>query len=335
MALRALLGDDVHPATKAAFSKAGLTDLTEILCRSVPEIVAQTGLKASQVADVVCRLSLHAAPKPSTAAHLLTTATHDPISWGDAGLDRVGPIRTGHLIDLCGESSAGKTQLALQLCLAVQQPPECGGISARAVFINTEARFPMSRWHQLAKHCAQRYPSLASIAVSDNVFTNRINTADEFWMFVHEALPSLLSSSGVRLVVIDSIAALFRADFALDESAARAHVLFDIGRQLKQLAHAHKTAIVCINQVSAHVPEEVLPSFAPSRVIPALGLAWSSCINARYFVRRITSREASVQAACDVERQLSCALAPHLPEERASFFVDNDGCHSMEQAGIT
>ena len=99
----------------------------------------------------------------------------------------------------------------------------------------------------------------------------------------------LLLFSGVRLVVIDSIAALFRAEFSVEESALRAHVLFDVARSLKQLAHEHSAAVVCINQVSDRIVQEAL-TYARKRFIPALGLAWSSCVNTRFFVRRVTPR---------------------------------------------
>jgi RecA/RadA recombinase len=53
----------------------------------------------------------------------------------------------------------------------------------------------------------------------------------------------------VRLIVIDSIAALFRLDYGLDEASARASNLFTIALSLKRLAGKHGAAIVCTNQV--------------------------------------------------------------------------------------
>lgn len=41
-----------------------------------------------------------------------------------------GGLPLDGITELAGSSSAGKTQLALQLCLAVQFPPQHGGLEA-------------------------------------------------------------------------------------------------------------------------------------------------------------------------------------------------------------
>ena len=58
----------------------------------------------------------------------------------------------------------------------------------------------------------------------------------------------------MRLVVIDSIAALFRLDFGLDEASARASSLFSISAQLKRLADEYHAVVLCTNQArTTHV----------------------------------------------------------------------------------
>ena len=63
-------------------------------------------------------------------------------------------------------------------------------------------------------------------------------------------LPSLLTQQAVRLVVVDSLAALFRVEFTAGQAAARAHLLRAFGAQLRRLSDEHSAAIVCVNQVS-------------------------------------------------------------------------------------
>lgn len=62
-------------------------------------------------------------------------------------------------------------------------------------------------------------------------------------------LPSLLATGRVRLVVIDSIAALFRVEFGLNQAAQRAQLLRVCGAQLKRLSESYGVAVVCVNQV--------------------------------------------------------------------------------------
>lgn len=59
-----------------------------------------------------------------------------------------------------------------------------------------------------------------------------------------------MKNSNVRLIVIDSIAALFRVEFAIDEGVARSRALADLGQRLHKISFEYSTAIVCINQVS-------------------------------------------------------------------------------------
>ncbi|KAJ7400926.1 hypothetical protein BTVI_100787 [Pitangus sulphuratus] len=59
----------------------------------------------------------------------------------------------------------------------------------------------------------------------------------------------------VRLVVIDSIAALFRCEFGVSESVMKARYLQTFGAQLHSLSTRFRTPIMCINQVTDAVSE--------------------------------------------------------------------------------
>ncbi len=53
----------------------------------------------------------------------------------------------------------------------------------------------------------------------------------------------------MKLVVIDSIAALFRVEFGAGQAIQRAQLLREFGHQLKMLSEKHSAAVVCVNQV--------------------------------------------------------------------------------------
>ncbi len=53
----------------------------------------------------------------------------------------------------------------------------------------------------------------------------------------------------MKLVVIDSVAALFRVEFGAHQAIERAQVLREFGHRLKLLSERHHTAVVCVNQV--------------------------------------------------------------------------------------
>ena len=66
-------------------------------------------------------------------------------------------------------------------------------------------------------------------------------------------LPSLLSLHTVKLVVIDSLAALFRVEYGFDQAIERAKLLRAFGHRLKTISEKYKAAIVCVNQVSIYI----------------------------------------------------------------------------------
>ena len=61
--------------------------------------------------------------------------------------------------------------------------------------------------------------------------------------------PVLLSRGAARLIVVDSIAALFRCDFGPKESIKRSKEISSFGMQLHRLSHKFGVPVVCINQV--------------------------------------------------------------------------------------
>ena len=62
-------------------------------------------------------------------------------------------------------------------------------------------------------------------------------------------LPSLLTQQRVKLVVVDSMAALFRVEFSGEQASQRAQLLRSFGAQLRKLSDSFSTAVVCVNQV--------------------------------------------------------------------------------------
>ena len=98
-----------------------------------------------------------------------------------------------------------------------------------------------------------------------------------------------MNSYSVKLVIIDSIAALFRHEFNADESIQRAKSLWRQANSLKLLSERN-VAVVVINQVSDlfHDTPIMGTNLVPSsrKVVPTLGLTWSNCVNTRVQLSR-------------------------------------------------
>ncbi|KAI4203883.1 MAG: hypothetical protein LQ350_001505 [Teloschistes chrysophthalmus] len=179
------------------------------------------------------------------------------ISTTDPNLDAVlgGGIPTKYLTEVTGESGAGKTQFLLSLLLSTQLPPP-HGLSRPTVYISTEHPLPTSRLAQiLLKH-----PIYSSLPPAEKPSLNRIFSIQTPDLESQEhiltyQLPVLLQRHHVGLVVIDSIAANYRAECSSTSSSGaalglRSTQLVKLGHQLRNLAREHDCAIVLSNQVA-------------------------------------------------------------------------------------
>ena len=177
------------------------------------------------------------------------------------GLDHHG------ITEIAGEAGAGKTQLALQLLLQAQLPPQRGGLGGGAVYLHTDGashNATMSRLRSLAEAFARQHADLGATQerLLAHVYTIHVDSAEELWTVVSETLPALCDTSCVRLVVVDSIAVPFRtlteemeqAGGPAATSAAaygeRTSQLLLVAARLKQLSANASASVVVTNQVS-------------------------------------------------------------------------------------
>ncbi|KAF3070420.1 DNA repair protein rhp57 [Daldinia childiae] len=183
------------------------------------------------------------------------------ISTLDDDLDRAlgGGIPTGYITEITGESGAGKTQFLLTLLLACQLPPP-RGLGRPALYISTEAPLSTQRLSQmLANHPYLRTlppterPTLDGIV---GTMTPDLESQDHILSF---QVPVEVSRRNVGLLILDSVAANYRAEFERGSGsgakgganlAARSHELVRLGQQLHDLARRHDLAVVVANQVA-------------------------------------------------------------------------------------
>ncbi|KAF2736879.1 DNA repair protein-like protein RAD57 [Polyplosphaeria fusca] len=181
------------------------------------------------------------------------------ISTLDEKLDEAlgGGLPPDYLVEVTGESGAGKTQLLLTLLLASQLPPP-SGLSKSAVYISTEAPLATTRLTQLLSG----HPKLASLASSAKPSLSRIlsiQTPDleSQEHIIRYQLPVAIRKHNVGLVVLDSVAANYRAEFekrgprdGAASMAKRGTQLMQLGALLRDLARTEGISIVVANQVA-------------------------------------------------------------------------------------
>ncbi|MGC9097126.1 MAG: ATPase domain-containing protein, partial [Infirmifilum sp.] len=185
-----------------------------------------------------------------TAAELLELEEAGPrLTTGVRSLDELlgGGLRPGDLYEFAGEFGTGKTQLCHQLSVMVQLPAEKGGLPGKAVYIDTEGTFSPGRVASIA----QRF-GLDGKEVLRNIVVYRPLNTGELESFVRNLLNEHLES-GAKLVIIDSVIALYRAQFrGIEWLARRQQAINYLLDWVKRWARVYGAVAIITNQVLTH-----------------------------------------------------------------------------------
>ncbi|KAK3221395.1 hypothetical protein Dsin_008420 [Dipteronia sinensis] len=273
-------------------------------------------------------------------------------------LDRClgGAIPCNSITELVAESGSGKTQLCLQLSLSSQLPASHGGLSASSLYLHTEFPFPFRRLHQLSTNFRSSHPC-NDHDPCDNIFVQGVHTVDQL-LDIMPRIESFIKNSKsrlpIRLIVIDSIAALFRSDFenTPGDLKKRSSLFFKISGKLKAMAMGFGLAVVVTNQVVDLVaPDEGINGLkvgnlgclysSGRRVCPALGLAWANCVNSRLFLAKddefvhqdnqLVNGDGGDFVSRRTRRWIHVVFAPHLPKLSCEFEITRKGIFGVER----
>lgn len=224
---------------------------------------------------------------------LLLSPLLQPLSTGCQSIDSLLgggiPLDTHGLFEVSGAAGAGKTQLVAQLCLMCGAPHNAGGQLSMSIYASTEGRPATKRLKMLStalsKRLASRHERLREreqIDLAGRVVVEHVRTSEHLLEWARFRLPYLLRETGARLVVVDSVAAVFRVE--LPDPVKRAKVLVHLARALRNACAVHNAACVCVNQVSQAVDPR---TGSLDMTVPALGNAWAQLVDTRLFIRRV------------------------------------------------
>ncbi len=135
-----------------------------------------------------------------------------------------------------------------------------------------------------------------------------------------------------------SLAGLLRSEFdsrSVKEMTLRTAVLFRLAAKLKWLSDIFRLCVVVVNQVTAFGPGLPLDQGGGSSgVTPAMGMAWSHCVNARIMLHKHSPLQHSLRAEGDEEEDrhaqvVGGSIAPRQPAITSakigeSYFIADD-----------
>lgn len=197
------------------------------------------------------------------------------ISFGCSSLDTLtegGLLADGGISELYGEPGSGKTQICLQLIVS------CVKMNLNCAYVNTEKNFPIDRLSKMI----QSVDVPDSMSLLDSVWIAEEKDPSAINLLLKRDLKTLLGHRKLGLLVIDSIAGLFRD--LTDDLKMRAKGMRQLNRQLLQIQDEHKLAIVCTNQVSSSI--DLIPLLGGTPIRPCLGPIWTEFLTNRFLVTK-------------------------------------------------
>jgi DNA repair protein RadA len=159
-----------------------------------------------------------------------------------------GGIETQALTEIAGEYGTGKSQLCYTLCVTANTKKENGGFGDdnNVIFIDTENTFRAERIHQIAE--TRR---LDPDEIMKRIFVCKVYSSSHLELVISD-LGRYIDQYKAKLVIIDSIISLHRAEFIGRETLAdRQQRLNMMLHKLVRLAEIYNIAIVVTNQVQA------------------------------------------------------------------------------------
>ena len=230
------------------------------------------------------------------------------LSTGSPNLDALlgGGFEPGALTELFGEYRTGKTQLAHQICVNVQLPPEDGGLEGAALYIDTEGTFRAERIIQMAEA-----RDLDNREVLKRIIVGRAYNSDHQILLVKDA-SRIIEENNVKVIIVDSLISHFRAEYiGRGTLATRQQLLNSHIHDILRLTETYdELAAVCTNQVSAK-PDV----FYGNPITHTGGNIVAHGATIRIYLRK-GKGEQRVAKVID---------APHLPEADAVFTITEDG----------
>ena len=203
------------------------------------------------------------------------------LQTGQAGFDEIlgGGFSTQKIYEFYGPEGSGKSTLLHQLlCLALKPIDEGGLATPASIFLDCENAFTKERLQGMAPiYGVDASQLLKSIAWKG------IKTSNELLQTCTQAVPKLVEQTGARLILLDSLATHFRAEYDLSTLATRQQRANQVIHALRNVAVEHNVLVVLTNQVMGSVNKDD-PREKKEKYKPAMGFVVGHEIDYRLLI---------------------------------------------------
>ncbi len=300
----------VGAATADKLRQSGFDTLIAVAVATPGELVDTAG-----VSEAVARKMINSARDAldmgfeSADVLLKKRETITKISVGCKAFDQLlgGGFESGAITECFGQYGSSKTQIGHQLAVNVQSYGE----NAVAIYIDTENTFRPERIKQFAEGAG-----LDPIKVLKNIKVAKAYNSDH-QMLLAEKVEELITKQNlnVKLVVVDSLTAHFRAEFiGRGTLAERQQKLNKHMHTLAKLADMYNLCVYVTNQVMSK-PDQFFGD--PTEAIGGHIVGHNSTF--RIYLRK--GKKGS--------RVAKLVDAPNLPDAEIQFFVKEEGIRDV------
>ena len=301
----------IGPGIATKLESAGIYDLMGLAVMSPSDLADLAGVgqavarKAIQAARGMMELGFSDGAefdRKRKDIHYITTGSENFNELlGGKGLESKA------ITEAYGAFGSGKTQLGLTLAVNAQLPKDQGGANGKAVYIDTEGTFRPDRIRQMAEALGAN-----SDKVLKNILVARAFNSDHQILLLDKITELIKEQEEpIKLVIIDSLTAHFRAEFAgRGQLADRQQRLNRYLHQLMKLAEQHNLVVFVTNQVMSN-PAMMFGD--PTTAIGGNIVGHASTF--RIYLRR-------GKAGSRVAKLID---SPNLPDNEAQFYVTEAG----------
>ncbi|KAM4021932.1 meiotic recombination protein DMC1/LIM15 homolog isoform 1-T1 [Anomaloglossus baeobatrachus] len=227
-----------------------------------------------------------------------------------------GGIESMAITETFGEFRTGKTQLSHTLCVTAQLSGHNGYSGGKVIFVDTENTFRPDRLRDIADRFGVDHD-----AMLDNVLYARAYTSEHQMELMDYVAAKFHEEAGVfKLLIIDSIMALFRVDFSgRGELAERQQKLAQMLSRLQKISEEYNVAVFITNQMTADPGATMTFQADPKKPIGGHILAHAS-------TTRISLRKGRGEL-----RIAKIYDSPEMPENEATFAITAGGINDAKE----
>ena len=308
----------IGPAVSSKLENSGIHDLMGLAVASpatisdnagVSESVARKAITAARdMLDLGFQNGMEVVKKQKKNRFITTGSENFDKLLGGKG------VETRAITEAFGAYGSGKSQLGFTLAVNAQLPKDKGGANGKSVIIDTEGTFRPKRIKQIAEEVGADPEK-----VLKNIFVARAFNSSHQMLLVDKVKEMISNGEPIKLVVIDSLTAHFRAEYTgRGQLADRQQTLNRYIHSLTKLAEQYNVAIFVTNQVMED-PSKMFGD--PTTAIGGNIVGHASTY--RLYLRR-GKKDSRVAKLID---------SPNLPDNECVFYITNAGIRDEPSKG--